>query len=463
VGSIMSSIFRAYDVRGKVPEELNETIMERIGQAFGQFLTTNRVAVGRDIRNHSPQLFRSFAQGLVTANKQVTDLGQVPTPIVAYWMRKAGFDGGAMITASHNPQNYNGVKFRGEAGKAFTWESGISQIQTIYQQLEASKESKRDGRSKQEPRAHLQQAEPLKPYIQDMKEKIKLSSPIKVVIDCGNGATGLVAPQLFEEVGIEAICLNQNPDGSFPAHPPNPTHPEAVKGVERKVVEEGADLGIIYDGDGDRSLFVDEQGDLVSSDQSLMLLAQELLVREERQGKVIFDITMSEAVPEYVRDLGGEALVSRTGNSYFAEKIDQDSSILLGAESSGHIFLPALGVPYDDGIFASLKFSAVVSNLDSLAQAREQLPSYHTSEEKRIPCPEARKQEVIERVKNKFKGRWRDIFELDGIKVILDQGWFLLRPSNTEPKLSLRAEAETEDKMKAIRDEVVREIRANLN
>lgn len=454
----MASLFRAYDVRGKVPEELNERVAERIGRAFGQFTDANPIAIGRDVRQHSFKLFQSFAKGLIANGKDIIDLGQVPTPLVAYWMRKQGLNGGAMITASHNPQEYNGIKFRGDKGKAFTWESGISQIQHIYQQLETNREA----RDKEKLTDKIRETNPLQQYLEDMREKISLSSPVKVVIDCSNGTAGLVAPQLFESLGIDTITLNQTPDGRFPTHPPYPAHPQAVKTVEGKVTATGADLGIIYDGDGDRALFVDEKGNVVSSGQSLMILARDLFQQQNRKGKVIFDVTMSEAVPEYVRELGGEPVISRTGNSYFAEKIDDDASILLGAESSGHIFLPTLGVPYDDGIFASARFSAVVSRLRSLAKMRKQLPSYHTSEEKRISCPEDRKEKVIKEVKEHFKGRWKDIFELDGIKIILDSGWFLLRPSNTEPKLSLRAEAETKQDMEAIRDEVMTEIKRNL-
>lgn len=449
----MSSLFRAYDVRGKVPQELNEEVMEQIGRAFGRFLDVSPVVVGRDIRNHSFSLFQAFSRGLNNANKKVIDIGQVPTPLVAYWMRKRGYDGGAMITASHNPQNYNGVKFRGERGKAFTWEGGIKRIKALYQQLDSEAEKDQT----QAAANTMRQEDPLPSYVEDMVDNISLSQPIKVVLDCSNGTAGLVAPQLFEKAGIETINLNETPDGNFPAHPPVPTNQQAVKAVSEKVTESEADLGIIYDGDSDRAIFIDDRGDLVSSDQSLMLLAEEQL-RKKGEGKILVDITMSQAVSEYVRSLGGQPLVSRTGNSYFAEKIDEDDSILVGGEHSGHIFLPALGVPYDDGLFASLAFSAIVSQLDSLKERRKKLPAYHTSQERRVPCPETEKELVVNKVKEHFRSRWQDVIELDGIKVMLKRGWFLLRPSNTEPKLSLRAEAKTKQEMESIRDEVLQEI-----
>jgi phosphomannomutase/phosphoglucomutase len=448
-------IFRAYDIRGVYGEDLTPDLAMRIGNAFGSLIggRGRRAAVARDSRLSGPALEAAFKAGLMAAGCDAIELGLQPTPLLYFAIAHFGLDGGAAVTASHNPPEYNGFKLCREGAFSLTYESGIGEIERMAtgagMALEpwtaVGRESAMEVRGA---------------YSEFLRAKIRLGRGLRVVIDAGNGTCGFVGG-LFEELGCEAEVLFPEPDGRFPNHIPNPLKEETLAHLKAEVVRRGADLGIAFDGDGDRVGFVDERGNALRGDVALMIFASDAL-RAHPGGEVLFDVASSRAVADHIRRLGGKPSMIRVGHSYVMGELSRRGAILAG-ELSGHYYFAEGYYGYDDGIFAAARMAEILSRSDRpLSEIAASLPKYASSPEERIHCPDDRKFRVVEALRARLGAMGISLVTIDGVRAEFEDGWALVRPSNTEPALVLRFEAETEEGLRRIRALVEGELRGLL-
>lgn len=431
-------IFRAYDIRGIFGKDLTEEVAAKIGAAFATFLDGRTVLVGRDVRLSGEKLRNALVSGLVS-RCNVTDVGVVPTPLVYFALNRLQKDAGIMVTASHNPPQWNGFKaFRGQKGSIYG--KDMEKIKQLANDIDLEKLGEKRGKAV----IH----EGIIPEYQDfVQSKIQLERKLNVVADTANGTCGLVAPALFERLGCNILTLNQKPDGTFPAHPPVPKK-ETLGELMKEVVRNKADFGVGYDGDGDRAVFIDEKGNLIPGDMTLLIFAKDVL-QKHRGGKVVYELSCSMAVEEYVKKLGGIPLVERVGHTFIMDKMISEKALLGGEKSSHFYFADVYGM--DDGVFASLRMAEILSKSDEkLSEMVASLPQYPSVYEKNFECPDNLKFAVIEKVRSQFKRYGLETLDIDGVKLIEEDGWVILRASNTEPVVRISAEARTEEKLKKL-------------
>jgi phosphomannomutase/phosphoglucomutase len=431
-------IFRAYDIRGIFGKDLTEEVAARIGAAFAKFVEGKPVAVGRDARISGEQLRDALVSGLVS-RCDVTDVGVVPTPLFYFALNRLKKDAGIMVTASHNPPQWNGLKaFRGNGGSIYGME-----METIREYAKAV-----DPKKLGEKRGKAVSHEGIIGEYQDfVHSKIQLGRKLSVVADTANGTCGLVAPALFKRLGCDVLTLNEEPDGTFPAHLPVPKE-ETLGELMKEVVRRKADFGVGYDGDGDRAVFIDEKGKLIPGDLTLLIFAKDIL-QKNRGGKVIYELSCSMAVEEYVKKLGGIPLVERVGHTFIMDKMIGEKALLGGEKSSHFYFADVYGM--DDGVYASMKMAEILSKSDeTLSEMVAALPQYPSVYEKNFECPDKRKFGVIENVRRQFKRYGLKTLDIDGVKLIEEDGWVILRASNTEPVIRVSAEAKTKEKLKKL-------------
>lgn len=445
------SIFRAYDVRGIYPDQLNGDIAYKIGLAFGKFLGKGTVAVGMDVRKSGPDLKKNLLKGLIESGLKVLDIGVVPTPALYFTTASKGLDGGVMITGSHNPKEYNGIKLCGKNGVCLSHETGIGEIETLI----------RNGIETPNLEGEVRKEEIEKEYVDFVVSKVKFKKPLNIVIDAGNGAAWKVSCDIFRKLGCEVIEINCEPDGDFPNHHPDPLDRNNLKQLQEKVIEVKADLGIAYDGDGDRVGFVDEMGEVFENNKAFALIIENIL--EENSGsKIIHEVLSSKLVEDVILKKGGVPVICRVGHSYIQIKMVKENCVL-GGETSGHYYFKE-SYNYDDGIFGSVKLAELLSRSGkTISELGVELPKYITSDDTRVYCPDEKKFKVVENLRKKFKGMG-DVITLDGVKVILESSWFIVRASNTQPALVLRWEARDEKEFERVgnllRKEVDSEIEA---
>jgi len=431
-------IFRAYDIRGIFGKDLTEEVAARIGAAFAKFVEGKAVAVGRDVRISGEKLRDALVSGLVT-RCNVTDVGVVPTPLLYFALNRLRKDAGIMVTASHNPPQWNGFKvFRGNGGSIYG-----KDMETVREYARAV-DPKKLGEKKGTATSH----EGIIGEYQDfVHSKIQLERKLTVVADTANGTCGLVAPVLFERLGCDVLTLNKEPDGTFPAHLPVPKE-ETLGELMKEVVRRKADFGVGYDGDGDRAVFIDEKGNLIPGDLTLLIFAKDIL-QKNRGGKVIYELSCSMAVEEYVKKLGGIPLVERVGHTFIMDKMIGEKALLGGEKSSHFYFADVYGM--DDGVYASMKMAEILSKSDEkLSEMVASLPQYPSVYEKNFECPDKRKFRVIENVRRQFKRYGLKTLDIDGVKLIEEDGWVILRASNTEPVIRVSAEARTKEKLEKL-------------
>jgi len=431
-------IFRAYDIRGIFGKDLTEEVAARIGAAFAKFVEGKAVAVGRDVRISGEKLRDALVSGLVT-RCNVTDVGVVPTPLLYFALNRLRKDAGIMVTASHNPPQWNGFKvFRGNGGSIYG-----KDMETVREYARAV-DPKKLGEKKGTATSH----EGIIGEYQDfVHSKIQLERKLTVVADTANGTCGLVAPVLFERLGCDVLTLNKEPDGTFPAHLPVPKE-ETLGELMKEVVRRKADFGVGYDGDGDRAVFIDEKGNLIPGDLTLLIFAKDIL-QKNRGGKVIYELSCSMAVEEYVKKLGGIPLVERVGHTFIMDKMIGEKALLGGEKSSHFYFADVYGM--DDGVYASMKMAEILSKSDEkLSEMVASLPQYPSVYEKNFECPDKRKFRVIENVRRQFKRYGLKTLDIDGVKLIEEDGWVILRASNTEPVIRISAEARTKEKLEKL-------------
>ncbi len=420
------SIFKACDIRGKFPVELDASLAYRIGRAVGTKLRGGPVILGGDLRLSTPELKAAVTKGLVESGCQVKDLGTVPTPVFYFALRRLTGHAGVMVTASHNPKEYNGFKLA--LGPMPVTEEDIQQIKQLTEEGNFI-----NGKGK------LESLELTEEYLQDTLAKVKPGKGLKVVIDASNGSAWSIAPHAFELMGYKVTTLNCEPDGSFPGHPPNPAVAENLQDLCRKVVEEEADVGIAFDGDGDRVGFVDNLGQQVPNDKNIVIFVKKLL-SEHHGAKVVYDIKCSSIVPESVRDLGGIPLMEKSGYTFIKRRM-LDEKALFGGEITGHFFYDHLGGG-DDALYSSLLMAQILTeSTESLSELVREIPTYCTTPDLRIPVPGEQAREILTQVQGKL-ARYNPQ-TIDGVRVEFPEGWGLMRISVTEPLLTFRFEGKT--------------------
>ncbi len=435
------TIFRAYDIRGVVPQTLTAETAYWIGRAIGsQSLAEGEphVSIGRDGRLSGPALVERLIQGVADSGCQVSDVGLVPTPALYYAANVLAGKSGVMLTGSHNPSNYNGFKIV-IAGDTLANE----QIQALHTRLKTNELTWGEG--------SIERVDILSRYADEIVKDIKLAKKLKVVVDCGNGAAGVIAPQLLEALGCEVIPLFCEVDGNFPNHHPDPGKPENLVDLIAKVKETNADLGLAFDGDGDRVGVVTNTGTMVFPDRLLMLFAQDVLERNPN-AEIIFDVKCTRRLTPLIKEYGGRPLMWKTGHSLIKKKMKATGALLAG-EMSGHIFFKERWFGFDDGIYSAARLLEILSKQQQTAEELfETFPNDISTPEINIDVTDESKFSIIEALHDAQWGEAAELTSIDGVRVDYPQGWGLVRASNTTPVLVLRFEADTEAELQRIKD-----------
>ena len=435
------SIFRAYDIRGVVPQTLTAETAYWIGRAIGaESLAKDEpnVSVGRDGRLSGPELVERLIQGVADSGCKVSDVGLVPTPALYYAANVLAGKSGVMLTGSHNPSNYNGFKIV-IAGDTLANE----QIQALHTRLKTNDLSWGEG--------SIERVDILSPYADVITQDIKLAKRLKVVVDCGNGAAGVIAPQLIEALGCEVIPLFCEVDGNFPNHHPDPGKPENLVDLIAKVKETNADVGLAFDGDGDRVGVVTNTGTMVFPDRLLMLFAQDVLERNPA-AEIIFDVKCTRRLAPWIEEYGGRPLMWKTGHSLIKKKMKETGALLAG-EMSGHIFFKERWFGFDDGIYSAARLLEILSKRQETAEELfEAFPNDISTPEINIDVTDESKFSIIDALHDAQWGDAAELTSIDGVRVDYPHGWGLVRASNTTPVLVLRFEAQTEAELQRIKD-----------
>jgi phosphomannomutase/phosphoglucomutase len=442
---VPAHIFREYDIRGLVDDEVTPELVHALGRGFATFVARRlgkdapTLAVGRDVRPSSDLYRDAMVQGLRESGARVLDIGLVPTPVLYYACHRLDTDGGVMITASHNPSEYNGFKLN--------WRrlplSG-EEIQAVRKLIEDEDFATGTG--------SLEETPVTNDYLDMVAGKVELARPVDVVLDCGNATGALFAPDLLERVGAVVDPLYCTVDGTFPNHHPDPTVDENIVVMKERVRSGGGELGIGLDGDCDRIGAVDENGRTVRGDQLTAIFARYQLERTPGE-RILFDVKSSRALDEDIRAHGGKPIMWKTGHSLMKKKMLEDD-IVFGGEMSGHLFFFHDYWGFDDAIFAACRLCEIVSRSDrTLGEMVDTLHDYASTPEVRVETSEDGKWELVEAARKRFGERY-DTLDIDGVRITFPHGWALLRASNTQPVVVLRAEGENRDALDSIKGEL---------
>ncbi len=447
-GGINPAIFREYDIRGVVGEDITPAVAETIGRAYARYLATfegRQAIVGYDNRESSPSIRDALVNGLVSSGCDVVDIGTVITPVFYYARVHYGIDGGVMITASHNPPEFNGFKLA--RGFSTIYGDEIQKIRRLADRGEFI-----------EGRGSVAVQDVVPTYRAMFREKIQLGPRrLRVVVDCGNGTASLIAPDVLEDLGCEVIRLYSDSDPRFPHHHPDPVQPENLQDLITTVQRKAADVGVGFDGDGDRLGVVDDRGRIIWGDTLMILFWREILPKHP--GTIgIIEVKCSQALYEEIARLGGRPIFYRTGHSLIKAKMRELGAVFTG-EMSGHMFFADEYFGYDDAVYATARLLRILSHTKkSLSALLEDVPRYHATPEIRVDCADEVKFDVVQRVTERFK-RDYEVIEVDGARVLFNGGWGLVRASNTQPALVLRAEAKTLDALDRIKNALEQELR----
>ncbi len=445
---VKDKIFRQYDIRGVVGEDLDPELMYGIGRAFGTYLKKRypgaaRVSVGRDVRISSDELAGELMRGLADEGFVIYDVGPCPTPLQYFSLYHLDLDGGIMVTGSHNPPEYNGLKMN--AGKETLYGDEIRKIRTFIEKGYGAA-PKNKGR--------VERYDIINAYKEYMRNEFSSLSnrkypTIKLVVDGGNGTAGLVAPELFGEFGCDVIPLFCEPDGRFPNHHPDPTVVDYIRDLIREVKDSEADFGVGYDGDADRIGIVDKTGEIIWGDQLMIILSREILERHPG-ARIIGDVKCSQILFDDIKMHGGVPVMWKTGHSLIKRKM-RDEKAKLAGEFSGHIFIADRYFGYDDAIYATLRLIEILKSTGKgITELLDGVPKTFSTPEIRKECPDSEKLGVVERVRERFTGysesdnapySIREVQTIDGIRVVFEKGWGLVRVSNTQPVIVMRFEA----------------------
>ena len=434
------SIFREYDIRGKAPDELNQETVYRLGLCLGTYYQgsgAGRITLGRDCRLSSEEFREALLNGLTESGMEVVDAGMIPTPLLYYSIFHLGVDGGIQITGSHNPPEYNGFKIC--LGKSTIYGKEIQKIREIG-------ESEKFHRGK----GKIEKRDIIGPYLDYMKKNLQ-PGPVtrKVVVDAGNGVGGIVAPDVYTNMGVEVERIFCEPDGRFPNHHPDPTIPENLKDLISKLSGSSSDLGIGFDGDADRIGVVDHEGHIIWGDQLMILFSRDLLKRNPG-ASIIGEVKCSQVLFEDIERHGGKAIMWKAGHSLIKGKMKEEGALFAG-EMSGHLFFAERYFGYDDAIYAGARLLEILTCQEkSVKELLADIPRMVNTPEIRLDCPDEKKFQVVAGLVEDFKKEYR-VIDVDGARVLFDGGWGLVRASNTQPVLVLRFEARDENRLEEIR------------
>jgi phosphomannomutase / phosphoglucomutase len=444
-------IFRQYDIRGKADRDLPDAFALDLGRALGTFWQRHgqrRVALGRDCRTSSDRLHAALLAGLQEAGCHVVDVGVVSTPLVYFAVFHLDLDGGVQITGSHNPPDENGFKMM--KGKASLFGDDI---QTLYSMLGARDFDLPGGGA-------VESQDVLPAYAAYMHGNVKLARrDVRFAIDAGNGTGGPVALAALRAVGLDPVALLCEMDGSFPVHHPDPSQPENLAMLRARVLEDGLELGIAYDGDADRIGVIDARGEVLWGDRLMVVLSRALL-RDRPGAAIIGEVKCSQTLYDDIEAHGGRPIMWKTGHSLIKTKMKEEGALLAG-EMSGHIFFADRYYGFDDAVYATLRLLEIVAGADKpLHELIADLPTTHSTPELRVDCPDAIKFDVVQRVLDHYRPT-HQVIDVDGVRVQFDDGWGLVRASNTQPALVLRFEAQSPERLQAIRDDVESVVKAS--
>lgn len=440
----MNTIFRQYDIRGIVGEELSEQMAYDIARAFGSYAIRkgqSTVLVGRDNRASSPAISKIMIEALLSSGCNVIDLGMVITPVFYFASRHLDILAGIMITASHNPPEYNGCKIL--LGDSTIYGEQIQDIKRIIDRQDYFTG----------PRGSLKTLDISDAYARMINDKVSLGEhKLKMVVDCGNGTASVFAPKIFRNLGCEVIELYCESDPNFPNHHPDPIKPENMEDLVEQVKVHQADLGIGIDGDGDRLGVVDHEGNLIWGDMLMILFWRDIMPRYPG-AKAIVEVKCSQALIDEINRLGGEPILYKTGHSLIKAKMKEIGAIFTG-EMSGHMFFADDYYGFDDAVYAGARLLALLSHSDKNLKAMlEDVPRYYSTPEIRIPSSDTEKFQVVEKVLTYFGSKYK-ILDIDGARILFPDGWGLVRASNTGPELIVRCEANSPQALVKIKNEL---------
>ncbi|HKI62428.1 MAG TPA: phosphomannomutase/phosphoglucomutase [Mariprofundaceae bacterium] len=436
-----SHAFREYDIRGIADIDITEDFAYRLGKAFASMLPPDDkrpLSVGRDVRLSGLRLQQAAMRGIRDTGRNIIDIGITPTPLAYFSVFTLDTAGSLQITASHNPAEYNGFKMMIDRNSLHG-----NDIQQLMGNMQRNiPDASRQGT--------IQTHDIAEEYIAFVVGDCKLKKPLKVVIDAGNGPSGIIAAPLYRHLGCEVIELYCEPDGSFPNHHPDPTIAENMHDLAETVVAEHADLGIAFDGDGDRIGVVDEYGHIIWGDMLLLLLSRHLL-RQHPGATIISEVKASQQMYDGIRQAGGNPVMWRTGHSPIKAKMKETGALLAG-EMSGHMFFADRFFGFDDGAYAGARVMQVLSDAQTpLSTLLNDIEPSHTTPEIRVPCTDAGKFSLVEKAKEHFSALGYDIIDIDGMRISFPDGFALLRASNTQPGLVMRFEAGSESRLQEMR------------
>lgn len=453
---INPNIFREYDIRGIAGKDLTEEVMEWIGRAYVTYMKRKRavhyncVVVGRDGRLSSKPFSHALIEGITASGMNVIDIGEVPTPLTYFAMNTLKVDGGLMITASHNPGEYNGLKVG--VGKTTIYGDEIQRFREVVERGEFYTRKKD---------VTITKMNIVPKYERRILRDVRLKRKLKVVVDAGNGVGGVVAVPLFEKLGCEVIPIYCEVDGRFPNHHPDPTKAENLKELIRLVKKHKADVGIAFDGDVDRLGGCDDRGRMLWGDQLLVLFAREIL-KEKPGATILGEVKCSRSMYEEIKKAGGNAVMWRTGHSHIKSAMIRLKAELAG-EMSGHMFFKHRWYGFDDAIYAGCRLLELISRSDKpLSEMLDTIPTRYSTPEIDFPCPDEKKFDVVKKAIQYFKDKGYEVVTVDGARIEFEDGWGLLRASNTSPKLVMRVEADTRKRMEEIR-RMIEQVVAELN
>lgn len=447
---VHASIFKAYDIRGVVGTTLDEALAEHLGKAFGTEalkLGEKAVAVGRDGRLSGPSLVDALIRGLKSTGLDVVDIGAVTTPMLYYVAAtrgKHGCNSGIQVTGSHNPKDYNGFKMVLKGAAVYG-----EQIQDLKRRIEAEDYATGKGR--------VASMDITAEYTQRIVRDAKLARPMKIVVDSGNGIPGATAPAILRALGCEVIDIFSKVDGDFPNHHPDPSRPENLEDLKRVVHATDAELGLAFDGDGDRLGIVTKDGTMIMPDRQIMLIAADILKRLPGS-EIIFDVKCTQRLAPWIREHGGKPLMWMTGHSLAKAKLKETGAPLAG-ELSGHIFFAERWYGFDDAMYTAARMLEILSRSEDPSKVLHDLPNSVNTPELNVPCKEGEHHEVVAKLKEiaEFPNA-KEIVTIDGIRVEYDDGFGLVRASNTTPVLVLRFEGHTQEALERIQKEVLAQL-----
>lgn len=442
-----NEIFREYDIRGTVEHDLTDDVVKNIGKALATYMHDQgkkNASVGRDGRLSSEHFKNLIVEGMTEGGLDVVDLGQAPTPLFYFSLFNLGMDGGIMVTGSHNPPEFNGFKVA--CGKTTLYGDEIQNLRKIIE----------EGRFVQGKGSLREYNNIVDDYYNFLRGNIKLNKSFKVVIDAGNGVAGVVALPIMKEMGQNVTDLFCDVDGNFPNHFADPTVEKNIVELRKKVIETKADVGIGYDGDGDRIGVVDNEGNIIWGDYLMIIFARDIF-KNRKGAYFVSEVKCSKNLYEDIEKNGGIPVMWKAGHSLIKQKMKEVNAVL-GGEMSGHMFFADRFFGYDDAIYASLRLLEIMEREGKpVSEFLKDLPKLYSTPEIRVSCPDKIKFDVVKKLTEYYRAKYK-IIDIDGVRIILEEGWGLVRASNTQPVLVLRFEAQTRDALDRIQAMVMEDL-----